>query len=77
MLQYSSWRCCRIDIDAELKKLDEDDTSSSQQSSATSGKTTTPASGRPDIEQHIDATGLTDDEKRLRAEKEKDKGNEV
>ena len=33
--------------------------------------------GVPNISAHIDATGLTDDEKRYKAEKEKEKGNEV
>ena len=65
----------RIDIEAELQKLDADE--QNQSKDGASGKSTIRQPSKPNLPERVDATGLTDDEKRRRAEKEKDKGNEV
>ena len=65
----------RIDIEAELQKLDADEQNQSKDDA--SGKNAIRQPSKPNLPERVDATGLTDDEKRRRAEKEKDKGNEV
>lgn len=64
--------CFRVDIDAELKKLDED---SNEPKPEVKNVVRNP--NKPNIPQSINATGLTDDDKKYKAEKEKEKGNEV
>lgn len=60
-----------MDIDAELAKVDspENEAKPHQQSSVLRSK--------PNIPETLPSAGLTDDEKRIKAEKEKEKGNEV
>lgn len=63
----------RIDVDAELEKLDQEDKEPKKKSSVSGGG----LRSKPSIPDTVPLAGLTDDEKRIKADKEKDKGNEV
>ncbi|ELU18522.1 hypothetical protein CAPTEDRAFT_219848 [Capitella teleta] len=65
---YREWD--KLDIDAELAKVDESKTKSSEPSSKASFS-------RPDMEREVDASKWSVQEKLRKAEREKDKGNEA
>ena len=59
-----------------MEKLDtEDEKASKQKQKTSSASLRTPS--KPNIAEQIDVSGLSDEEKQLKAEREKNKGNEV
>ncbi|XP_070533194.1 sperm-associated antigen 1-like [Ptychodera flava] len=67
---YRKWD--KFDVDKEIEKIDKEETpNSSNRTTNTADKTSL------DIEHTVDSTGLTEQEKELKANREKDKGNEA
>ncbi|OWF49446.1 sperm-associated antigen 1-like [Mizuhopecten yessoensis] len=58
----------KFDVDKELEKVEED---------GDKKKEKTVVSKAPDIDRHISSTGMSDEEKLMKATREKDKGNEA
>ncbi|KAL4222400.1 Sperm associated antigen 1 [Mactra antiquata] len=65
---YREWD--KIDVDKELEKVDEDDTKSKERTFVANKEVV-------NLPDQIDSKGLTDGEKLLKANREKDKGNEA
>ena len=63
----------RVDVDAELEKIDQDD--ADQKAKVKSNQNV--LRNKPSIPHTVDSTSMTAQEKLLAAEREKDKGNEV
>ncbi|XP_077990089.1 sperm-associated antigen 1-like [Glandiceps talaboti] len=68
--EYRKWD--KFDVDKEIEKLDEQESSNTPVNNTSAGNNKAPL-----IEDTIDATGLSSQERELKANREKDKGNEA
>lgn len=67
--EYKDWD--KVDVEEELKKVDADDDKKGKERSLVANR------DMHDLPDHIDAKGLSEGEKLLKANREKDKGNEA